>query len=149
MVVSNDEEVEITEFEAEEFDPSPGEALGELLVHLEDYTPTVPDAVAENYLKMAGFEAGVDPRIVRIISVTAQKFISDIANDALQHCKTRSNSQSGSHGSNKVTHALISMLWVENVSVSLQPLVLNVAQRLSQTTECLHLFKSWDHMLQG
>ncbi|XP_073822481.1 TBP-associated factor 10 [Musca autumnalis] len=101
MVVSNEEEVETTEYVIDDVEPAPGEALGELLMHLEDYTPTVPDAVAEQYLHMAGFEA-VDPRIVRIISVTAQKFISDIANDALQHCKTRSNSQhSGSHGSNK------------------------------------------------
>ncbi|XP_061387081.1 transcription initiation factor TFIID subunit 10-like [Musca vetustissima] len=103
MVISNDEEVENTEYVIDDLEPAPGEALGELLMHLEDYTPTVPDAVAEQYLHMAGFEA-VDPRIVRIISVTAQKFISDIANDALQHCKTRSNSQhSASHVSNKVS----------------------------------------------
>ncbi|XP_023298137.2 transcription initiation factor TFIID subunit 10 [Lucilia cuprina] len=101
MVVSNDEPTTPVEYAPEELEPAPGEELGELLQHLEDYTPTVPDALAEKYLHSAGFEA-VDPRIVRIISVTAQKFISDIANDALQHCKTRSNSQhSGSHGSNK------------------------------------------------
>jgi transcription initiation factor TFIID subunit 10 len=27
------------------------------------------------------------------VSLAAQKFISDIANDALQHCKTRSSAQ--------------------------------------------------------
>lgn len=35
---------------------------------------------------------------VRLISIAAQKFISDVANDALQHCKTRSATQ----GVNKV-----------------------------------------------
>lgn len=102
MVVSNEEPTTPVECFPEDLDPAPGEVLGDLLQHLEDYTPTVPDALTEKYLHSAGFES-VDPRIVRIISVTAQKFISDIANDALQHCKTRSNSQhSGSHGSNKV-----------------------------------------------
>ena len=108
MVVSNDDDTSPEEINPESLEPAPGEVLGELLQHLEDYTPTVPDALAEKYLHSAGFEA-VDPRIVRIISVTAQKFISDIANDALQHCKTRSSSQhSGSHGSNKVSVILSS-----------------------------------------
>ena len=31
---------------------------------------------------------------VRLVSLAAQKFISDIANDALQHCKMRSTGQS-------------------------------------------------------
>ncbi|XP_067623364.1 transcription initiation factor TFIID subunit 10 [Eurosta solidaginis] len=81
--------------------PPPSEELTELLEQLEDYIPTVPDAVTSQFLHRAGFET-IDPRIVRIISVAAQKFISDIANDALQHCKTRTSSQhSGGHGSNK------------------------------------------------
>jgi transcription initiation factor TFIID subunit 10 len=31
---------------------------------------------------------------VRLISLAAQKFLSDIANDALQHCKVRTSNQS-------------------------------------------------------
>ncbi|EDW04245.1 transcription initiation factor TFIID subunit 10 [Drosophila grimshawi] len=76
--------------------------MEELLGQLEDYTPTVPDALTMRILHSSGF-ASVDPRIVRIISVSAQKFISDIANDALQHCKTRTTNiqHSSGHSSNK------------------------------------------------
>lgn len=84
----------------------------DLIDQLEDYVPTVPDALTAYYLNMAGFE-DADERIIRVISVTAQKFIADIANDALQHCKSRSNSQhSGTHSANKVGygHFLFTLL---------------------------------------
>lgn len=32
-------------------------------------------------------------RLVRLIALASQKFLSDIANDALQHCKMRTSSQ--------------------------------------------------------
>ncbi|KAK2100802.1 hypothetical protein P7K49_022150 [Saguinus oedipus] len=93
--------------------------LVDFLMQLEDYTPTIPDAVTGYYLNRAGFEAS-DPRIIRLISLAAQKFISDIANDALQHCKMKGTASGSSRSKSKYT------LTMEDLTPALSEYGINV-----------------------
>jgi transcription initiation factor TFIID subunit 10 len=72
-----------------------GPAFSDFITQLEEYTPTIPDSVTTHFLSTAGLQTD-DPRIVRLVSLATQKFISDIANDALQHCKMRGAGQAAS-----------------------------------------------------
>ncbi|KAJ7298914.1 hypothetical protein O6H91_07G056900 [Diphasiastrum complanatum] len=63
-------------------------ALLDFLSSLADYTPTIPDELAEHYLSSSGFQCP-DIRVTRLVSVATQKFIAEIAADALQYCKMR------------------------------------------------------------
>ncbi|KAM0968007.1 hypothetical protein ACFX13_016740 [Malus domestica] len=63
-------------------------ALTDFLASLMDYTPTMPDELVEHYLAKSGFQCS-DVRLIRLVAVATQKFVSEVATDALQQCKAR------------------------------------------------------------
>ncbi|KAJ3372890.1 Transcription initiation factor TFIID subunit 10 [Allomyces arbusculus] len=66
-------------------------SLAELIMLMDEYKPLVPDAVTDYYLGKSGFQCD-DVRIKRVLALAAQKFIADVATDALHFCKVRQQS---------------------------------------------------------
>ncbi|QRV74091.1 Transcription initiation factor TFIID 23-30kDa subunit [Ceratobasidium sp. AG-Ba] len=66
--------------------------LAEFMLMLDEYDPLIPNEVTDYYLQRAGFECE-DIRLKRLLSLAAQKFVSDIAADAYQHARIRTNAQ--------------------------------------------------------
>ena len=64
------------------------ENIMKFMKNIENYETSVPKSITMNLLRQSGMEV-TDPKIVALVSVAAQKFISDIAFDALTHCKMR------------------------------------------------------------
>ena len=67
---------------------TPGEILDDFCMKLEDVNTTLPDSVINHYMKKAGFIVN-DPKLVKIVSIASQKFISEIVNDVMQHHKLK------------------------------------------------------------
>ncbi|KAJ9184131.1 hypothetical protein P3X46_007902 [Hevea brasiliensis] len=63
-------------------------ALTEFLSSLMDYTPTIPDELVEHYLAKSGFQCP-DVRLIRLVAVATQKFVAEVAGDALLQCRAR------------------------------------------------------------
>lgn len=60
----------------------------ELLRELQDYTPEIPDGVLVDLLAEQGFETD-DPTVRKLIALATRKFLSEIANDAIQIARNR------------------------------------------------------------
>lgn len=48
----------------------------------------IPDAVSEYFMSLSGYQS-TDPRVTRLASLAAHKFVADVTNDALRICKAR------------------------------------------------------------
>ncbi|KAJ3052436.1 Transcription initiation factor TFIID subunit 10 [Rhizophlyctis rosea] len=62
--------------------------LADLLLMMDEFQPLIPDAVTDYYLARSGFDCE-DVRLKRLLALAAQKFVADIANDALHYSKIR------------------------------------------------------------
>jgi transcription initiation factor TFIID subunit 10 len=58
---------------------------------LESFTPIIPDEVISYYLQHTGFKTS-DKRVLRLVSLSAQKFISEVCQDSFEYCKRRQQS---------------------------------------------------------
>mmetsp|Transcript_117140 Transcript_117140/g.164736 ORF Transcript_117140/g.164736 Transcript_117140/m.164736 type:complete len:142 (-) Transcript_117140:99-524(-) len=66
----------------------PGDELAALLEELSGVTPTIPIAAVHFFLMKNGFNT-TDERVIKMVAMATQKFVADVATDALQHCKQR------------------------------------------------------------
>ncbi|KCV71007.1 hypothetical protein H696_01952 [Fonticula alba] len=64
------------------------QSLPEFYMSLRDTPTVIPDAITTYYMQRAGFECS-DVRMKRLISLAAQKFLTDLARDAFSHSLLR------------------------------------------------------------
>ncbi|XP_057475972.1 transcription initiation factor TFIID subunit 10-like [Actinidia eriantha] len=57
-------------------------AISDFLASLKDYTPTIPDELVEHYL---AFSFAICSVITRLVAVATQKFVAEVATDALRY----------------------------------------------------------------
>ncbi|KAF5835040.1 transcription initiation factor TFIID 23-30kDa subunit-domain-containing protein [Dunaliella salina] len=64
------------------------EGTAQLLDQLDDQPPLVPDELTQYLMRKSGQDCK-DPRLVRLTSLAAQRFIAEVIWDSLQLCKAR------------------------------------------------------------
>ena len=72
--------------------------LEKFVSSLDSLRCAIPDELVRHYLARAGFATN-DVRLERLIALAAQKFLADIANDALAHSRLRSQGRKKNDGS--------------------------------------------------
>ncbi|EGF79773.1 hypothetical protein BATDEDRAFT_89443 [Batrachochytrium dendrobatidis JAM81] len=70
------------------------EALSEILLLMDEFAPIIPDSVTDHHLARSGFQCD-DVRVKRLLALATQKFISDIATDAMHYSKLRQQAVQG------------------------------------------------------
>ncbi|CAF1319309.1 unnamed protein product [Adineta steineri] len=65
--------------------------LNQFTATLDQLTPVIPDTVTKFYMRQCGLQTD-DERVVKLLSVSVQKFMSDIVNDCYQLHKLREKS---------------------------------------------------------
>ena len=68
---------------------SKNSCLSDFFLGLDDYSPTLPVEVTQYYIKKGGVTIQ-DPRVVKLISLAADKFMADVIFDARQYQLRRS-----------------------------------------------------------
>jgi len=91
-------------------------ALAQFLRMLDGYSPLIPGEVSDFYLERSGFQCQ-DARLKGLLSLAAEKFVADIAADAFQYARIRSNAgpgrarPAGGQGSSRVRMRLLYMAY--------------------------------------
>ncbi|CAL1283330.1 unnamed protein product [Larinioides sclopetarius] len=102
---------------------SNGESLSEFVAQLDNYSSSIPDSVASYYMQSAGLPPA-DPRILRLISIAAHKFVIDIANDAMQNSKAK-----GVVKSEKTTKVCLFFFQSKGPVLTMEDLTASLAER--------------------
>jgi transcription initiation factor TFIID subunit 10 len=59
------------------------EEINDLLIALDSYTPTIPEAITKHYMHKSGI-AVIDPRMAKLVSLAADKFLSETIHETKQ-----------------------------------------------------------------